>query len=255
MDGVMRIGAIIQARMNSTRLPGKVVKKLPNGLSVIENIIMRVAAIPVLNEIIVASPEADHDSELHECVLKSGVEVFWGEADDVLSRYYLCAKQHQLDVILRVTADDPFREHSVESAVLQVLVNDAAVDYVRTSGLPEGINAEAFTMRALTKAYHEAKLQSEREHVTPYIWKNPQLFNCKQLNYVSKLEHCRLTLDFPEDWELISKIDAALYQVGEMYLLKDIMNFLEKNPELVTLNNYIEYNSGYKKSVAEDKLI
>lgn len=251
----MRIGAIIQARMSSTRLPGKVVKRLPNGLSVIENIIMRVATIPELDEIIVASPEVDRDSQLYRCVLQNGTKFFGGDSEDVLSRYYHCAKENQLDIILRVTADDPFREPAVESAALQALLYDDTIDYVKTIGLPEGVNTEAFRMVALEKAYHGAKLQSEREHVTPYIWKNAQMFRCKQLDYVSKLEKCRLTLDLPEDWELVSEIDTALYKTGKIYLLNEIIDFLEKNPELIALNNYIEYNSGYKKSVAEDKLI
>lgn len=249
------IGAIIQARLASSRLPNKVVKVMPNGKTVIEHIVSRLRAVSELDKIIVAIPEEDAGSELYKAAKRSGAEVFLGSANDVLKRYYTCAKEYQLDIILRITADDPFREPTIESAALQALLHDSTIDYVKTNGLPEGINAEAFRMVALEEAYHVAKLQSEREHVTPYIWKNPQLFRCKQLDYVSKVEHCRLTLDLPADWELVSKIDATLYQTKKIYLLAEIINFLQENPELVSLNNYIEYNSGYKKSVAEDKLI
>jgi spore coat polysaccharide biosynthesis protein SpsF (cytidylyltransferase family) len=251
--GMVKTGAIIQARMASSRLPEKVVKIMPNGLSVIETIVSRISSIPGLDEVIVAIPEENRNSALYECAARSGAAVFCGSGDDVLDRYYHCAKAYELDAILRVTADDPFRDPEVESAVLQVLLSEDKIDYVKSVGLPEGINAEAVRMRALTKAYHEAKLQSEREHVLPYIWKQPELFCLKKIEYPRQWEHFRLTLDMDIDWQVVAAIDTALYRQGRIYTTKEIMSFLALYPELVGLNSHIEYNAGYKKSVANDK--
>jgi len=252
---MQKIGAIIQARLASSRLPSKVVKIMPNGKTVIEHIVARLKDVNELDKVIVAIPADEAGTALYQAVIGSGAEVFLGSEDDVLSRYYFCAKKYELDIILRVTADDPFRDIAVESAVLQKIINDKSIDYANSIGLPEGVNTEAFRMRALSKAYHEAILWSEREHVTPYIWKNPQIFKCEQIKFDYSGDHCRLTLDMPEDWALISKIDAALHQDGKVYNLNDIVAFLDKNPELKGINNYIEYNSGYKKSLVEDKVI
>lgn len=250
-----KVGAIIQARLASTRLPAKVVNRMPNGRSVIEHIVDRIKAVKEIDEVIVAIPEGDKYSLLQQCAARSGAAVFYGDADDVLSRYYHCARQYNLDVILRVTADDPFRDAEVENAAIRLLLSDETIEYVNTVGLPEGVNTEVFRMRALEKAYVEARFWSEREHVTPYIWKNHHIFKCRQLVYGDSPSDCRLTLDVPEDWKVITAVDQALYQAGAIYTIHDIMAFLDQHQEIKRINQNIECGSGYKKSIAEDRYI
>lgn len=251
----VKTGVIIQARLAATRFPNKVVLPMPNGKTVVEHIVSRAAAIKNLDEIIVAIPEEDGESVLYQCAARSGAKVFLGSAEDVLSRYYHCAKEYSLDVILRITSDDPFRDPDVEGAVLQALLQDESIDYVKTTGLPEGVNTEGFRFSALERAYREAKLVSEREHATPYIWKNPVLFHCRQIDYPDAWQHYRLTLDMDVDWKVITAIDAALYRQAPLYRLDAIAAFLQRNPQLLTLNSHIEYQAGYKKSLAEDRKI
>lgn len=250
-----RVGAIVQARLASSRLPGKVAKVLPNDKTVIEYIVHNIFCIPELSVVIVAIPEEEKDSTLYEAAKRSGAKVFLGDAADVLSRYYHAAKTHQLDIILRITADDLFRIPAIEYAAIQQLINNKRLDYVTTVGLPEGMNTEAFRMRALEKAYQEAKLWSEREHVTPYIWKNKDIFRCDQIDYVLEWAKCRLTLDTPEDWKLVSRLTKAIEQKECKMDVEGILSYLIIHPELTNLNCQIEASSGYKKSLIEDYVV
>lgn len=246
------IGAVIQARLASTRLPGKVVKVMPNGMTVIEYIVYRLKHIKEIDTIIVAMPDQDRDSELERYAKESGAKLFWGAADDVLGRFYNCAIDYGLDAIVRVTCDDPFRDPCVERTAVLKIMQDSKIDYVKTIGLPEGINTEVFTFNALKRAYNEARLKSEHEHVTPYIWKNTDLFRCECISYNDEYRGIRLTLDYPEDWQFICAIDRSLSKDSLNYGYQEILNFISDNPELLKINQHIQANEGYLKSLQID---
>lgn len=255
---VERVGAIIQARRGSSRLPNKVLKVLPSGFTVIESVISRVNCVKGLDLTVVAMPNEDKDSQLSEQVINSGTETFFGPNEDVLSRFYYCAKKYMIDVVVRITADDPVKDPRIIEQGLVLLLNNQDTDYVTSNSpptFPEGMDIEVFRFRALERAYYEAKLSSEREHVTPYIWKNPLRFNIKTFSNTSNVSNIRLTLDTAVDWELISQIDKVLYRTDRFYCIEDILNYLERHPEFVNINRHIERNYGYKKSLINDRFI
>lgn len=200
------IVAIIQARMGSTRLPGKCVLRLPSGKTVIEQVIERAKAIPGVGAVIVAIPERDDDSELDRIASRCADDVISGPEHDVMARYWTAACGSMYNgcpptTIIRITADDPFRDPEIESYVGKAA---QSVDYAHTIGLPVGINAEAFSIDALAWAVKHAQ---EREHLTTYFkkWADAR----QEVRSLQDYSHLRCTLDTPADWEVIQAIDRA----------------------------------------------
>lgn len=192
-----RVGAIIQCRMSSSRLPQKCLLRFPNNQTVIEKVIANTCMVRGLDEVIVAMPEEDRGSELHRIVAAIGVKIFLGSQHDVLNRFIECAKEFTLDYVLRVTADDPFRLPEIEESVLRLLIG-SGLSYVSTKGLPLGQNAEAYRAKCLSELDPIVKGQA-REHVTT-IFK--QSYKSAAIKYFG-FEQKRLTLDSPEDWPII----------------------------------------------------
>ena len=171
----MKIGAIIQARMGSTRLPGKVMMTLKNK-TVLEHVIERVRQSNWIDEIIIATTTDKKDNDIEKEALKCGVKVFRGSEDDVLSRYYYAAKEYGLDIIVRITSDCPLIDSKVLDEVIQFYV-DKNYDVVSNAGAdlskrtyPRGLDTEVFSFKVLENAFTNAKEPYQREHVTPYIY-------------------------------------------------------------------------------------
>lgn len=195
-------GAIIQCRMASTRLPQKCLLHFPDNKTVIEQVISNATQTGV-DEIIVALPEEDQGSELERIIVaKAGVKVFFGSQNNVMSRFVNCAKEHSLDYVLRVTADDPFRISQVEQSVLSLLIS-SGLKYVRTTGLPMGQNAEAYRAKDLEELLPLAESLNETEHVTTLFQRYPHRLDTAEIDYEVKIQQERLTLDTPEDWAII----------------------------------------------------
>ncbi|GGH33073.1 cytidylyltransferase domain-containing protein [Paenibacillus segetis] len=232
----MNITAIIQARMGSTRLPGKVMKQLVDR-TVLGHVITRCQAIPSINKIVVATTTLDEDKEICDEALNYGVSVYRGSKDDVLNRYYEAATREQSDVVVRITSDCPLLDPKVsEKVILHFLMND--YDYV-SSGLsrtfPRGLDTEVFTFEALEQAHEQATKDYEFEHVTPYIYQNPEQFKVHAFSNHLDQSRYRLTLDTYEDWQLISKIYDALYN-GDIFYWKNMLELLEREPKLPQIN-------------------
>ena len=250
----MKIVAIIQARIGSTRLPAKILMDL-EGKPVLQHIIERIKGSKV-DEIIVATTTNAEDNVVESFCKENSISVFRGNEQNVLMRFYECAKVHGADVIVRVTADDPFKDPNVINEVIDILI-DGKYDYASNTinpTFPEGIDIEVFTMKALTKAYHEAVLHSEKEHVTPYIWKNTNIFNCYNLEYAENLSHLRWTLDTPNDFQFVQEIYKRLYNPVKLFYMNDILEVLKKEPQLSEINNGFVRNAGYIKSIVEENL-
>ena len=246
------VGAIIQARTASTRLQGKVLKVMPGGYSVIEAVIRRTMAVESVDHVVVAMPEADRCGRLPGLCCSAGAEVFFGSSDDVLDRFYRCAEQYRFDLIVRVTADDPFRDPEVTAKAVSLMLEDKTIDYLDISGYPDGIGVELFRCSALSRAWREATLNSEREHVTPYIWKNRHIFNTRTIKSDRRWTDWRLTLDEETDWQLVFEIDRRLAREGEWYGLAEIDELLNAHPEIAALNSHLVKNAGYIKSLEVD---
>lgn len=242
----MKVVAVIQARMGSTRLPGKVMMKLC-GKSVLEHVIMRVRACPRVDEVVVATTTNPRDNVIVEEAGRCGVETCRGSEQNVLSRYYEAAKRFKANVIVRVTSDCPLFDPDLLGLMIHrfigLLEKGKDVDYLSntlTRTYPRGLDAELFTMAALEKAHSEASRDIELEHVTPYIWKNPGMFQISEYKGEENLSNHRWTLDTPEDLELISNIYNALCFKGEIFSTERVLELLREHPELSSINVRIE---------------
>ena len=252
----MKYAAIIQARFNSSRLPGKILIDL-YGKPVLQRIIERVQKSKYADEVFVAtSIEKDNLPVLKLCA-DLGVRVFAGSESDVLDRYYQLAKLINPEYVIRVTADCPCYDREILDTAIQSLTSDT--DYLSDfdETLPDGLDIEIIRFTSLETAWHEATLASEREHVTQYVRKNPdrfkhQDFKCPYGNF----GHMRWTLDEDADFKLIYKFYKHFTEIGKPdFLTKDILILLTSQPELSDINIHIARNEGLAKSIREDKSI
>lgn len=244
--------AVIQARMGSTRLPEKILLKLEDK-TVLEHIIGRVGRSKHVDKTVVATTVNPSDDRLEDFIRSNtSCSVFRGSEDNVLERFYLCAKEHSPDIIVRVTADDPLKDPEIIDRAIGYILEDPALDYCSNTiqpTFPEGLDIEVFRFRALEKAWREARLPSETEHVTPYIWKNPSLFKLKNFVHEEDLSAWRWTLDKPEDFEFIRRIYGHFYPANPCFNYRDIISFLKANPEVLEINRGTVRNEGYLKTL------
>ncbi len=245
--------AIIQARMSSTRLPGKVLLEIAPGKTVLECMLERVAASKEIEKTIIATTTNPKDQVLVDFMEKIGKPYFVGDENDVLDRYYQAAKAHGAksgDVIVRMTSDCPIIDPKVVDETIQYF-KAGDFDYASNNLEPytyaDGMDTEVFTFDALEKAWKEATSPAHREHVTFYFWKNPEIFKIGQYkNPNGDQAGYRLTLDYPQDLELLQKVVQALYPKNVLFTMQDILSFLDERPEIKKINTETERNASWK---------
>lgn len=251
----MNIVAIIQARMGSKRLPEKIMKNI-NGKSLISILLDRVSICKNLDKIIVATTDNVIDDNFVNWIRENtNVKVFRGKEKDVLDRYYRCAKLYKADIIVRITADDPLKDATIIDKAIDFLKNDNNLDYCSNTikpTYPEGLDIEVFRFEALYQAWNCSKLLSEREHVTPYIWKNPNHFNIKNFEYETDLSNWRWTVDYSEDLEFIREIFKH-FNKDFLINFEEIIQYLYDNPAIKKINSEFERNEGYLNSILREK--
>jgi spore coat polysaccharide biosynthesis protein SpsF len=242
----MKIVAIIQARMGSTRLPGKVMKQLC-GKTVLAYVIQRVQACPLVDEVVVATTTSPADDVIVAETENYGAKWFRGSEEDVLERYYLAANEFNADVVVRVTSDCPLFDSEVLTQMLDYFKFESAqgltIDYLSNTlnrSYPRGLDAEVFTFAALERTFQEAHLAYEREHVTPYIYEHPELFALHNQTADEDLSAYRWTLDTQEDWQLIEEIYTCLYGKGDIFTTDTLLKFLDERPELLKINAHVK---------------
>ncbi|SHH20783.1 cytidylyltransferase domain-containing protein [Tepidibacter thalassicus] len=238
-----RVVAIIQARMGSTRLPGKVLKTL-KGRSVLAHVVDRVRQSKYVNDIVIATTNLQKDNVLIEEIKKMGIKYFRGSEWDVLSRYYYAAKENNADIIVRITSDCPLIDSKVVDDIIKFyldnnyeLVTNAGMDLSKRT-YPRGLDVEVFSFNVLEKVYNNANRNYQREHVTPYIYENIDNI----YYYLNKKDYSkyRWTLDTIEDFKLISRIYDEFYTGDHDFYLDEIIEFMNKNPEISKINEHIE---------------
>ena len=247
----MKIVAIIQARMGSSRLPGKVLADI-EGKCMLDRVIERTSAAKLVDKVVVATTTAPEDEALVEH-LKNHKQcgVFRGSVDDVLSRFYECAKLYEADIVVRITADDPLKDPQIIDKAINLLNVNPGLDYCSNTiepSYPEGLDVEAVRFKALERAYFEARLASERKHVTPYIWKNTELFKVYNFKSDKDLNGWRWTVDRNEDLVFMRHVFKKFNQ-QPLVPYQDVIAWLEENPEIRLINAGINRNEGYKKSI------
>jgi len=241
----MRPVAIIQARMGSHRLPGKVLLEIC-GKPMLWHIVRRVQQVRMIERVVVATSDKSADSPVRKFCEDYRIPCFAGSEFDVLDRYYRAAQEHQADPVIRLTGDCPFVDPQVISRLL-VLFSGGQYDHVGVATgagalfleegrYPDGLDCECFTLATLQTAWKEAKQGSDREHVTPYIWRNPERFRLGNLKAVDNYGGYRWVVDNEADFILVSRVYEGLYPTNEFFLMQDILEFLADHPELTDLN-------------------
>ncbi|CAD5937734.1 cytidylyltransferase domain-containing protein [Planktothrix agardhii] len=238
----MKTVIIVQARMTSTRLPGKVLKQVL-GKPLLEYQIERLQRVKLANEIVIATTTNETDEPIVELCNRLAVAYFRGSEDDVLSRYYGAATAHKADLVVRVTSDCPLIDPQVIDTVIDYcLQNQSHYDYVSNSlerTYPRGMDTEVFSFSTLQQAFGEATAQPDREHVTPFIYRQPARYRLGHVIYSEDCSHHRWTVDTPEDFELIQKIIEAIYPRKPNFTLEDCLSLLKKHPEWYIINSHV----------------
>ncbi|RKL68341.1 acylneuraminate cytidylyltransferase [Salipaludibacillus neizhouensis] len=237
----MKVVAIIQARMGSTRLPGKVLKKI-NNKPLLEYQIERLKRSTYIDQLVIATTNKKSDDAIVEFCKSVGLSYFRGSEEDVLSRYYEAAKYFAAEVVVRITSDCPIIDPNVVDYVIATFKNNE-YDYVSNTlerSYPRGMDTEVFAINVLKKAYKDAYKPFEREHVTPYIYLNPEMFKLYNLEYMTDQSSHRWTVDTKEDFILIEKILENFKSLDNDFSMEDTLSFLNKHPDLKEINADIE---------------
>ena len=236
----MKKVAILQARLNSSRLPRKVLADLA-GKPVIEHIIDRLETSERLDEICIAIPEVETENELLQAIGKRNVHIARGPETNVLTRFLIAAYETHADIIVRATADNPLMDVCVMDEQLKFIEEHPATDYVFTKGLPLGVSTETFTRKTLDKLDFLARTPLMREHVTYYLVEHPSPFNVVYLDPPEVLAHpeLRLTLDTPDDMEVFSQIYGELYNGQGIVPTEKAVGLLLQRPELAKVNQKV----------------
>ena len=235
----MKTIAIIQARLGSTRLPGKVLRQLA-GDTVLGHVVRRVREARRLDGVCIATTESPADEPIVAEATRLGVSCWRGSEQDVLARYYGAAQASGAEVIVRVTSDCPLFDGALLDEMLAVFFATPGLDYlsnVQARSFPRGLDAEIFTFAALTRAHHQALRQHEREHVTPYFYQHSEVFRLHSFTYKEDLSAHRWTLDTPEDWQFFESVYALL---GSDFTTWEMLDLLKARPELNKLNEHVE---------------
>lgn len=248
------IAAVIQARMGSSRLPGKVMKDIV-GHPQLWHVVSRTGAAETLDSVVVATSGSETDDAIVALCEQSDIPVFRGSEDDVLDRYYCAAKWAGAEVVVRITADCPLIDPGVVDKVVSAYL-EGGCDYASNTierTYPDGLDTEVFSFEALEAAWHEAELPSEREHVTPYIWKTPDVFRLRRVTQGEDLSYLRWTVDEPEDLEFVREVYRLLHLPGQTFFMEDVVRLLREHPELLEINQGFKTNEGYSRSLQEDR--
>jgi len=251
----LKIIAITQARMSSSRFPGKVLQILC-GSPLLEIHLTRIKQSKLIAELVVATTTNTADAPILSLCNKTHTKYFRGSEEDVLDRFYQAALPHMPDLVVRLTSDCPLIDPAlIDAVILECLVKK--LDYVSNSlepSFPDGEDVEVFKFSALEKAWREAKTKSDREHVTPFIWRNSSfnggnLFKAANYNGAVDYSSVRLTIDEPQDFEVLKQLVEA---IGVFQTWKEYADIYLAQPSIYNLNFSLKRNEGYSRSVQND---
>lgn len=246
--------AVLQARTSSSRLPGKVLMPIL-GRPMLALHLERLGRCTSFDWLNVATSTDPSDDTLANLCKFQGVDCFRGSLNDVLDRFVCAARPYAPDVIVRLTGDCPLADPSlIDDIVMRFVESD--LDYLSNcvpATFPDGLDVEVMRFRDIEIAAREAVLPSHREHVTPFIRKQPERFRVG--NYSSEIDRSfmRWTVDEPEDFEFVRRIYERLYPANPAFTTDDVLALLALEPDLSEINNRYERNEGSKKSLAADK--
>jgi len=253
-----KVVAIIQARMGSTRMPGKVLKPLL-GKPMLLYIVERLRKAKGIDDVVIATSERPENDKIREFCKENHINYFSGSEENVLDRFYKAAKEDKADIVIRVTGDCPLIDPQLIEKVVEFflennydfigLATGAGVANEEFKGFrfPDGVDTEIFRFDILETAWKEAKEALETEHVTPFIWKRPERF--KVYTYKSDVDYSQMrwVVDNKEDFDLIESIYKELYSRKPNFGIQEVVNFFKKNPELLEKNKHFVGSEGYEE--------
>jgi len=249
------ISCVIQVRMGSSRLSGKVLMSVEGKNPLLYYVINQLKYSKLIDRIIIATTKLPEDNIIIKIANEMDVQTFRGSTTDVLDRYYQCAKKFSLINIVRITSDNPLIDPTLVDQVIEKFI-EGSYDYVTNCNprtFPQGTEAEIFSFKALERAWKNSKKSSEREHVTPYFYNNPDKFKIFKIIHHKNLSKLRWSVDREPDLELVRAIVSKIKK--RPILMKDIIALFEIEPKLVEINKDYAMNEGYLKSLGEDKLV
>jgi spore coat polysaccharide biosynthesis protein SpsF len=244
-----KVVCIIQARMGSTRLPGKVMKKIKEK-SILSYVVERVKQASLIDQIVIATTTNKKDDVIAEEAERLNVKCFRGSEQDVLSRYYYAAKKFHADIIARITSDCPLIDPPIVDNALKIYLNNQNYSIVTNAGpdlekrtFPRGLDTEVFSFETLENTFKNATEKYQREHVTPYIYENNNMFKIYHMMAQGQLRRpdIRITVDTKKDFELVSKIINHFEDIK--FNTAEIIDFLEDHSELIKINNDVKQKS------------
>ena len=240
--------------MGSTRLPGKVLRPIV-GHPMLWHVVERARQTPGLAEVVVATSDQSSDEPIHRFCREEEIPCFAGSEEDVLDRFYQTAREFAADPVMRITGDCPFVDPVVIGRVLELyqsgqydhvgVATGAGAVFMDGGRFPDGLDTECTRFAALERAWHEATEPSDREHVTPYLWRVAGRFRLGSLKAQKDYSSLRWTVDNEADFELICKVYEALYHEERPFLMEDILRFFASNPDLAEANRDFIGQEGY----------
>jgi spore coat polysaccharide biosynthesis protein SpsF len=245
---------IVQARSSSSRLPGKILKPIL-GTPMLAHQITRLRRSRLIDKLIIATSDDPSDDPLAALAREIGIECFRGALDDVLDRFYQAARAQAPEHVVRLTGDCPLADPAVIDAAIALHLESGS-DYTTNAveaTWPDGLDVEVFRFACLEEAWREAKLPSQREHVTPFINKQPARYRITHLKGDVDLSHMRWTVDEPADFEFVTAVYQRLYPVNPAFSTADVLALLEREPQLADVNSRFQRNEGLARSLQKDR--
>lgn len=251
----MKFDVVIQARMGSNRMRGKVLKMYKR-FNILDILIRRISSSKLIGKIIISTTKKKIDNKIVNFCKKKKILYFRGSEKDVLERYYKTSKKYDLKNIIRLTSDCPL----IDVATLEKMIKNFKkykLDFYSNTvphpcKFPDGSDIEIFNFKTLKKTYEDAILPSEREHVTFYMWKSKN-FKIKKYNEKKDLSNYRYTVDYPEDFSLICKMIDFYGDDIFNISMKQVTNFIDNNPNLILYQKKLFRSIGWQKSLAKDR--
>jgi len=249
------ITCIIQARMGSSRLPGKVMQKISENKTVIDFVVDQLQESKMIEKIIVAIPDQIEDNVTYDHLISRNISTYRGSLNNVLDRFYQCANSNSSSIIIRITADCPLIDPDIVDKVIKKFIENK-FDYVANTHprtFPYGTETEVFSFNALKIAWEETDDEFDKEHVTPYFYKNPDKFKIGNFSQKTNQSNYRWTIDYEEDLEFARKIFSKL---KPFFSKDDVLTLVNNEPELMNLTKNIHdsWNKNYENNKVDLRL-
>jgi spore coat polysaccharide biosynthesis protein SpsF len=257
IENKLNIVTVMQVRCGSTRLPNKVLLPIISKPLFFRQV-ERILSAELKGTVVVSTTTCKEDDEIENICIEEGIYCYRGSSEDLLDRHFQTAKFFQADTVIKIPSDCPLIDPAIIGKVITYFINnEGKYDYVSNlhpATYPDGNDVEIMKMKALSEAWKYAARPLEREHTTPYLWENPNKFRIGNVELGGNRDYSmshRWTIDYKEDYEFINRVYDALYPVNPLFGMKDIIELLERQPELMNINGHLAGVNWYRNHLDE----